>query len=104
VGSSNATELEEEEERVVEAGAYAFSAERMCVGITTGAGVFRGFTSTEEALGVADVTATSIAPRRTSNNDLTSPVWAAIFFARRVRVAVGRNFLGSSLVKLPFAS
>jgi hypothetical protein len=51
-----ATGADDEEERLVEAGIYAFSAERMCVGVTTGAGVFREFTSTAEACGIVDVT------------------------------------------------
>jgi hypothetical protein len=37
----------------------------------------------------------SIAPRRTSKRDLTSPVCDAIFFVNRVRDGIGRNALAA---------
>ena len=60
------------EERVgVDEGACALSAARICAGVTVGDGVSNGFESGSDFVGVD---ARSIAPLRTSNNDLTSPV------------------------------
>lgn len=84
------------EERVgAEEGACALSAERMCAGVTTGAGAFNGLNSgAEEA--EAEVDAISIATRRTSNRERTSPVCDAIFFVSSVSVGNGKNFLAAA--------
>ena len=69
-------------------GAYALRAARICAGDTGGV-----------LLSVAGgcVTARSIALRRTSNRERTSPVCAAIFLERRVSVGNGRNRCTSTL-------
>ena len=83
---------------VMEEGAYALSAASMWVGVTAtmAAGVFNGLSSVLVSVGVelegGEATARSIAPLRTSNKLLTSPVNAATFFVRSVIVGVGRNF------------
>jgi hypothetical protein len=59
-----------------------------------GGGVARGFASATGTF--KPVIAKSIAPRRTLNKAHTSPVHEAIFFVRRVNVAVGRNLLACS--------
>ena len=71
---AEADEVEDpSEERVgADEGACALSAERICAGVTVGGGVLSGFCS---AFCLdAEEEARSIAPLRTSNNDLTSPV------------------------------
>jgi hypothetical protein len=75
---------------VLVAGAYAFNAERISGGVTTGVGMQNGTVSGERGGGD---TARSIAPRRTSNNDRTSPDCAAIFFVSKVSVGEGSSFL-----------
>lgn len=71
-------EEEPSEERVgVDEGAWALSAERICAGVTVGGGVCSGFWSVsciESFEPEAEVDARSMAPLRTSNKDLTSPV------------------------------
>lgn len=87
---------EEDEVRAgTEEGVCAFSAERISAGVTTGGGVFRGFDSPCEVEGDEEH-ARSIAPRRTSNRERTSPVCAAIFFVRSDIVGKGKNFFASA--------
>jgi hypothetical protein len=71
----------EVEERVgVEEGAWALRAARMWAGVTV-------LFELEEAR--------SMAPLRTSNSDLTSPVCDAIFFVRSINVGNGKKLFPS---------
>lgn len=70
-------------------GEKALSACKMCEGVTEGVGASKQSVVVELAR--------SIAPRRTSNIARTSPVSAAIFLLKRVRVGSGRNFSTDSV-------
>ena len=57
----------------------------MCCGVTVAFGGLKGFSSTEFRV-VEGATARSIAPLRTSNRLRTSPVSAATFFVKSIKV------------------
>lgn len=73
-------------------GVYALKAARTCWVVTIGRGVSNGFS----LVFLVAPTAISMAPRRTSNKQRTSPVRAAIFFVNSTMVGLGRNFLISA--------
>lgn len=78
-----------------EAEAEFFTAARTCAGVTEHAGppMEKKLSSSTLAVVAAEAedTARSIAPRKISKRVLTSPVKAATFFVKRVKVTIGRN-------------
>jgi hypothetical protein len=100
--------LWEVEDVAEDAGVYDLRAVIMWFGVTTGTGP-------SSLTSVDALEAESMALRRTSNSERTSPAWAAIFLERRVREFLGRSFSacfrwtvslnrGSSLVIKMFTS
>jgi hypothetical protein len=91
-------ELDADEPNVVDLleGEYAFSAAIIWVGVTETVGALRRSVSEDDAR------ARSMAPRRTSNRLLTSPVSAAIFFDRRESATGERNLFITSLVSVVY--
>lgn len=75
-------------------GVYAFKAARTCFGVVIAAGEERRASSE----GLSTVMARSMAPRSTSNRLRTSPVRAATFLVKSMRVGAGSNFLISAVV------